>query len=216
VRSRADHAALQVLHAPVAEDALVSTARAGDGGPMQKIIAFMVVSADGYHTDEQRSAEWQTFGSEFADLSKDQLDEVDTIVMGRTTFAELERYWTGPQGDEFDPGIASRMNERGKIVLSASGPATTWDGVPVPVMTADELGTWKRADDGAAIVLGSSTAVGALLAAGLVDELRLMISPTILGAGLRVFPTAGRVEMTLLAVRPFESGNVLLTYRTRA
>ena len=42
-----------------------------------------------------------------------------------------------------------------------------------------------------------------------------MISPTILGAGLRVFPTAGRVEMTLLAARPFESGNVLLTYRPR-
>lgn len=183
---------------------------------MQKVIAFMVVSADGYHTDEQRSAEWQTFGSEFAELSKDQLDEVDTIVMGRTTFEELEKYWTGPQGDEFDPEIAERMNELGKIVLSTSGPASTWNGTPVPAMDADELGAWKRTGDGAAIVLGSSTAVGALLAVGMVDELRLMISPTILGAGLRVFPTAGRVEMTLLAVRPFESGNVLLTYRPRS
>ena len=183
---------------------------------MQKIIAFMVVSADGYHTDEQRSAEWQTFGPEFADLSKDQLDEVDTIVMGRTTFEELERYWTGPRGAEFDPGIAQRMNELGKIVLSTSGAAATWNETPVPVMDADGLGAWKRAGEGPAIVLGSSTAVGALLAAGLVDELRLMISPTILGAGLRVFPTAGRVEMTLLATRPFVSGNVLLTYRPQA
>lgn len=183
---------------------------------MQKVIAFMVISADGYHTDEQRSAEWQTFGPEFADLSKDQLDEVDTLVMGRTTFGELERYWTGPKGDEFDPGIAVRMNGLGKIVLSTSGSATTWNGDPVPVMAVDELAAWKRAGDGTAIVLGSSTAVGALLAAGLVDELRLMISPTILGAGLRVFPTAGRVEMKLLAVRPFESGNVLLTYRPRS
>jgi dihydrofolate reductase len=57
---------------------------------------------------------------------------------------------------------------------------------------------------------------GALLAAGLVDELRLMISPTILRAGLRVFPMAGRAEMKLLAVRPFETGNVLLTYRPRS
>ena len=180
---------------------------------MQKVIAFMVVSADGYHTDEQRSAGWQTFGPEFAELSKNQLDEVGTIVMGRTTFGELERYWTGPHGDEFDPGIASRMNELEKIVLSTSGAAMTWNGKPAPVMAVDDLASWKGAGDGEAIVLGSSTAVGALLAAGLVDELRLMISPSFLGAGLRVVPTAGRVEMQLLAVRPFESGNVLLTYR---
>ncbi|WP_232666984.1 dihydrofolate reductase family protein [Pseudonocardia sp. TRM90224] len=183
---------------------------------MTKLIAFMVISADGYHTDEQRSAEWQTFGPEFADLSKDQLDEVDTLVMGRTTFDGIERYWTGPQGAEFDPQIAARMNKLGKIVLSTSATATTWDGLPVPLMSIDELSAWKDNANTAAMVLGSSTAVGALLRAGLVDELRLMISPTILGGGLRVFPTAGRVEMQLVAVRPFESGNVLLTYRPRA
>lgn len=133
--------------------------------------------------------------------------------MGRTTFDGIEEYWTGPRGTEFDPEIAERMNKLGKIVLSTSGAATTWDGLPVPVMSLDELGAWKTTADTAVMVLGSSTAVGALLRAGLVDELRLMISPTVLGAGQRVFPTAGRVAMQLVAVRPFESGNVLLTYQ---
>ncbi len=183
---------------------------------MTTLIAFMVISADGYHTDEQRSADWQTFGQDFTDLSNHQLDEVGTIVLGRTTFGELESYWTGPHGTGFDPGIASRMNGLGKIVLSGSGAPATWGGAAVPVMTVDELGAWKRTASGSAIVLGSSTATGALLAAGHVDELRLLISPTILGAGLRVFPTAGRVEMRLVAARPFESGNVLLTYRPRS
>jgi hypothetical protein len=104
------------------------------------------------------------------------------------------------------------MNGLGKIMLSSAGSAMTWNGVPVPVMRVDELGAWKRARDGAAIVLGSSTAVGALLAAGLVDERRLMISPTILRAGLRVFPTAGRVEMQLLTYRP----SVLTTQRQKS
>jgi dihydrofolate reductase len=204
---------LQVPQDRVAEDALVGAASDGEAIPMATLLAFMVISADGYHTDEARSAEWQTFGPEFAELSKAQLDEVDTLVMGRTTFDGIEAYWTGPQGTEFDPEIAERMNRLDKIVLSGSGSPVTWDEVPVPVMTVDELGAWKDTGDGTAIVLGSSTALGALLRAGLVDELRLMISPTILGAGLRVFATAGRVEMQLVAVRPFESGNVLLTYR---
>nr|WP_285576975.1 dihydrofolate reductase family protein [Actinoallomurus iriomotensis] len=49
--------------------------------------------------------------------------------------------------------------------------------------------------------------------AGLVDELRLMVNPVILGGGLRLFADAGTVPLDLIRVRPFESGNVLLYYR---
>jgi dihydrofolate reductase len=62
-------------------------------------------------------------------------------------------------------------------------------------------------------VLGSSTLVGSLLRAGVVDELRLMVNPVLLGDGQKLFPNAGTVPLELTRVRPFSSGLVLLYYR---
>jgi riboflavin biosynthesis pyrimidine reductase len=52
-----------------------------------------------------------------------------------------------------------------------------------------------------------------LLAAGLIDELRLMVSPVVLGAGQPALSGTKRKNLKLLGVRQFSSGNVLLTYR---
>lgn len=63
-------------------------------------------------------------------------------------------------------------------------------------------------------ILGSSDLTVSLLRMGLLDELRIMASPVILGAGKPVFRTADeRISLKLLNSRPFESGNVLLYYR---
>jgi hypothetical protein len=77
---------------------------------MRKLFSFMAVSVDGYHATLDRNPSWQTFGPEFADYSVEQLDEVDTLVFGRTTYEELAAYWTGDLGVDFDPRIAERMN----------------------------------------------------------------------------------------------------------
>jgi dihydrofolate reductase len=65
---------------------------------MRKIFSFLAVSADGYHADLGRGLAWQTLGPEFADYSVEQLDEVDTLVLGRTTYEELSAYWSGDLG----------------------------------------------------------------------------------------------------------------------
>ncbi|WP_163507630.1 hypothetical protein [Fodinicola acaciae] len=61
---------------------------------MRKLFSFMAISADGYHANTADTVEWQTFGQEFADYSVEQLDEVDTLVLGRTTYEGLPP--TGP------------------------------------------------------------------------------------------------------------------------
>jgi dihydrofolate reductase len=63
-------------------------------------------------------------------------------------------------------------------------------------------------------VFGSSDLTVSLIEMGLVDELRLMVHPIILGAGKSLFRTAERrIGLELLKVRPFKSGNVMLHYR---
>jgi dihydrofolate reductase len=180
---------------------------------MRKIFSFLAVSADGYHADPGRGLAWQTFGPEFADYSVEQLDEVDTLVLGRTTYEELSAYWTGDLGRAFDPRIASRMNALAKLVVSSTLDAVRWGDSPARLASVEALAEFKQTSGKDAAVLGSSTLTGALLRAGIVDEVRLMVNPIILGGGLRAFETAGTVPLRLIRTRPFTAGNVLLSYR---
>jgi dihydrofolate reductase len=62
--------------------------------------------------------------------------------------------------------------------------------------------------------MGSSDLTVSLLEEGLVDELRIMVNPVVLGDGKSLYRTArGRTGLTLLRARPFNSGNVLLYYQ---
>jgi dihydrofolate reductase len=182
---------------------------------MRRLFSFMAISADGYHATAGRDVAWQTFGSEFADYSVEQLDEVDTLVLGRTTFEELSAYWPSERGTDFDPRIAERMNRLPKLVvsMSLSSASASWPGSEVSVVTVDGLGQHLRTPGMGAAVLGSSTLTAALLRANLVDELRLTVNPILLGDGLKLFEGAGTVPLELTRTRPFTSGNVLLYYR---
>ena len=63
-------------------------------------------------------------------------------------------------------------------------------------------------------LLGSSSLAGSLLGTGLIDEVRIMVNPVVLGSGRPAFATAsGRTTLRLLQTRRFGSGNVLLTYQ---
>jgi dihydrofolate reductase len=180
---------------------------------MRKLFSFMAISADGYHANLANTVDWQTFGPEFADYSVEQLDEVDTLVFGRTTYEELAAYWTGDLGTGFDPRIASRMNSLAKLVVSNSLTSVGWLDSPARRANVPDVAAAKEAPGRDMAVLGSSTLVGSLLRAGLVDELRLIVNPVPLGDGQKLFPNAGTVPLELTRVRPFSSGLVLLYYR---
>jgi dihydrofolate reductase len=180
------------------------------------MFSFMSISADGYHADLDRGLGWQTFGQEFADYSVEQLDEVDTLVFGRTTYTELATYWTGDLGANFDPRIAERMNTLAKLVVSRTLATVSWSTSPTELTSIDKLAEIKHTPGKDIAVLGSSTLTIALLRAQLVDEVRLMVNPIILGRGLKLFADTESVPLELTRVRPFQSGNVLLYYRPTA
>lgn len=180
---------------------------------MRNMFSFMGVSVDGYHADPDRGLAWQTFGQEFADYSVEQLDEVDTLVFGHTTYIELAAYWTGDLGADFDPRIADRMNRLAKLVVSQTLDTVSWPGAPIDLTSVDKLADIKQAPGKDIAVLGSSTLTSALLPANLVDEVRLMVNPIILGGGLKLFDDTDTVPLELTRVRQFQFGDVLLYYR---
>ena len=83
-----------------------------------------------------------------------------------------------------------------------------------PGETLWALAEAKTAPGGDLLVIGSAHLTTHFAAAGVLDELRIMVCPIVLGSGRSLFEDLkNRISLTLLGLRQFDSGNVLLTYR---
>jgi dihydrofolate reductase len=182
---------------------------------MRKIFAFEMVSLDGYYETRDRGLDWHHVDAEFTDFAAAQLDEADTLLFGRVTYQMMADFWPTEAGLQGQPEIAKRMNHLRKVVVSRTLTASDWG--PATVISADgaaEVGRLKQQPGRDIALIGSSALAASLLGEGLLDELRVMVNPVILGAGRALLAGADRAELSLSAVRQFGSGNVLLTYQT--
>lgn len=181
------------------------------------LISFVATSLDGYHQDADRGIGWMNLSDDFGEHSIRQLDELGGLVFGRRTYDGMVAYWTSAEAQVTSPEVAARMHALPKTVISHDPDVEEW--VNTSVVTADVAGAvagLKRQPGGPLALFGSSTLTTELLTAGLVDEVRIMVSPVLLGAGTSLFAgLGGGVPLDLLRVTTFRSGNVLLCYRPR-
>jgi dihydrofolate reductase len=184
--------------------------------PKRKIIAFLVVTLDGYHQTTNGDLSWHNVDDEFDEFAAAQLDEADTLLFGRKTYLGMAEFWRSPVALEVDAGMSERMNRYPKIVVSRSLASADW--APSTLISDDapaQLTKMKEQPGKNIILLGSSTLAASLLDCGVLDELRIMVNPVILGSGDAALAGAGRSSLELAQVRRFASGNVLLTYHSQ-
>ena len=137
-------------------------------------------------------------------------------MFGRATYQGMAAYWPTPAAKEDDPRVAARMNSLAKVVVSRTLDEAERAGTRV-VDAPEELAALKQRPGKHIAVLGSSNLTVSLMQLGLVDELRIMVNPVVLGAGKSVFRAAGeRISLKLLKSRAFNSGNLLLYYQPAA
>ncbi|MFD0856071.1 dihydrofolate reductase family protein [Actinomadura adrarensis] len=180
---------------------------------MRKIFAFIVVSVDGYHAGPNREVDWHHVDEEFEAFSMEQLGEADTLLFGRATYEVMAAHWPKQQGT----GIAGTMNGLDKIVISRTLEKAGWTNTRlVSTNVEDELTALKRRPGKDIAILGSSTLTAGLLPTGLIDELRLLVNPIVLGEGRSLLNAAGTTRLELTKTRPFRSGSILLCYRPHA
>jgi dihydrofolate reductase len=179
------------------------------------LASFIVTSLDGFYEGPNGEFDWLIPDEEFNDFAVRQLDGADTLGFGRTTYQYMAEYWPTEQAQVNDPAITSRMNTKPKLVFSSSLQEATWSATTIVRNEADEEVQAIRATTGGELlVIGSAHLTARLVEAGALDELRIMVSPVVIGRGRSLFEDLKeRVALTLLRVRPFDSGNVLLTYR---
>ncbi|MEV7426957.1 MULTISPECIES: dihydrofolate reductase family protein [unclassified Streptomyces] len=145
----------------------------------------------------------------------DALTGAGALLFGRRTWQTMAAAWPDRAGDPF----ADRMNTVKKYVVSATlndDPAPTWHNTTlIPGQDAvARIRELHAADGGDLLIMGSPTLVRTLLHEGLVDELRLMLMPVILGGGKKIFPEDGTLRpLELVSTVTGTTGVQVLTYR---
>lgn len=128
-------------------------------------------------------------------------------LYGRATFDTFRSFWPARR-DVDETGISAHLDAVPKFVLSSSlDPDPGWNATVLRSLDA------LPEADGVLGVTGSISVVHQLLAAGLVDELRLFVFPVLMGTGRRLAPEGLRTDLTLASSTAFRSGVVLQTYR---
>jgi dihydrofolate reductase len=125
----------------------------------------------------------------------------------------MAEFWTSPEAVDMLPKLAARMNSIDKLVVSSTLHTVTWANTEIESNDA-EVVLAERATREQLLILGSPTLVATLATAGVLDELRVMVNPVLIGRGKSLFgSSSNRLDLHLLHSRIFDSGNVLLTYQ---
>jgi dihydrofolate reductase len=181
---------------------------------MRTLFSFVFTTLDGFHADPDGTLDWGNVDDDFHDFAIRQLNDIDTLLFGRVTYEHMAAIWPTPEASGADPVIADRMNSIDKVVFSSSLAVATWSntelvrGDAVPFIWSLK----ERAGSGDLALFGSSTLTASLLKAGVVDEVRIMVNPVVLGDGERLYDgITERVALNVTHTTAFRNGNVLIS-----
>jgi len=180
---------------------------------MGKVALFMMVSLDGYMEGLNHDLSWHNVDDEFNEFAATQLDEASTLVFGKKTYEMMAEFWPSQYAIKSGPVVAGKMNNMPKIVFSHRLKRADWDNTQV-LSEIKELSNLKKNSSKDLLVLGSNNLGVSLLQMDLLDKIRIMINPVIIGSGTALFKGLSKVKkLKLASSRSFRSGNVLLYLR---
>jgi dihydrofolate reductase len=186
---------------------------------MGRIVVTEFVSLDGVMEAPGGGEDFKHRGWTFeidrgAEGNKFKLDEVfeaEAQLLGRRTYEGFAAAWP-KMSDE--AGFAEKMNGMPKYVVSSTLEQAEWENSTVLSGDfAEQIAKLKQEVDGVILVAGSAQLVQGLLEHDLVDELRLMVFPVVLGSGKRLFgETADKKALKLTDSKTVGDGIAILTY----
>ncbi len=184
---------------------------------MRKVIAFNMVTLDGFFAGPHGEIDWHNVDDEFNTFAINQLDEVGALLFGRVTYEMMASYWPTPQAIADDTAVAQMMNQLPKVVFSRTLTKAGWQNTRlVNGNAAEEVARLKQQPGKDLFIFGSADLTASLLPDGLIDEFRVMVNPVVLGHGQPLFKDVQQpLKLKLLKSRPFQNGNVLMEYQLK-
>jgi dihydrofolate reductase len=181
---------------------------------MRKLIANLFISLDGV-VEEPGDWHFPYFNDEMGAAVDAALGSADTMLLGRKTYDDHAGAW--PQleaaGGE-DAEFAKRLGDARKLVVSRGQPELSWRNSELLEGDLVEAVAALKDEPGGNIAMsGSVSVVRQLLAAGLLDELRLLVHPIAVRKGMRLFDEGERpIPLKLLSSEAFSTGVLSLVY----
>ena len=187
------------------------------------MIAALQVSLDGFIQGPNGEKDWVDSWADASEL----IPDVDTFVLGGRMYPDYGEYWKSIYANpEHVPPFQERIPSKSEIayarlaaktphiVLSTTLKSVSWPTVQI-IRDVAELRTLKGEPGKSMYVVGGATLVASLLNEDLIDELRLILHPIVLGKGQALFSGVNkRLSLDLVQAKSTESGRVIVTYRT--
>jgi dihydrofolate reductase len=179
---------------------------------MRKLIASFFISLDGV-VEAPDKWHFPYFNDEMGAAVGEAIAASDSLLMGRRNYEEWAAFW--PQQDPASDPFVSIMNDTPKFVASTTLEKVEWQNSTLLEGDLAEAVNELKARPGKNIGMsGSATLVRSLLERGLLDELRLLVHPLVVGQGAKLFPDGSPpVSLELVDSRTFSTGVLDLTYR---
>jgi dihydrofolate reductase len=182
-----------------------------------RVVVTEFISLDGV-VEDPGGAEGFEYGGWSFELSRgeegdkfklDEALEADALLLGRVTYEGFAEAWPSREGE-----FADKFNNMPKYVVSTTLDDPRWNNSTViKGDVATKVGKLKKDVDGEIVVHGSATLAQTLIDHDLVDELRLMVYPVILGRGKRLFgPTSDKKTFRLTDSKAVGDGIAILIY----
>ena len=178
----------------------------------------MQMTLDGYVSGPAGEMDWiASSDDDWQELFND-MESVDTLLVGRNMHPDYFQYWqsvlTDPAADPHEKKYAELADRTPHILFSRTLTEVSWHNTRIAHDAASEVTKLKQQPGRDMMLWGGATIASELLSLGLVDELRITLNPTLLGAGLPMFNNIKtRHKLTTLSVKPLMAGLVLLKYK---
>jgi dihydrofolate reductase len=186
---------------------------------MRKVVVSEFVTLDGvmeapggeFHPDGKGAWTFRFFDAEAGAFKLNELFAAGALLLGRVSYQHFAAAWPTMTDDQ---GFADRMNSLPKYVASTTlHEPLDWNATLIQGDVAKAVAALKLEDGEDILVFGSADLVHTLLQHDLVDELRLMVFPVLLGSGKPLFRnTIGSADLRLIDATTFGSGVVVLSY----
>ena len=182
---------------------------------MRKITAGLFISLDGV-VEAPDQWHFPYFNDEMGAAVDATLGAADTMLFGRKTYDSFAGAWPEREAaGEEDAPFAKKLGDARKIVVSSQQLEFTWRNSEQLQGDLVETVTALKNEPGDATIgmSGSVSVVRQLLAAGLLDELHLLVHPIAVRKGMRLFDEGEPpIPLTLISSQPFETGVLNLVY----
>src|SRR5215213_8624989 len=179
---------------------------------MRNVIAVELVSLDGVMESPEEWA-FSYSNDEMEEANASGMAASDALLMGRVTYEQMVAYWPNQPGGV---PMVDYINSVSKYVVSTTleEPLEWNNSTLIKGDVAGEIARLKRQPGENITILGSGTLVRLVLRGDLIDELRLMVHPVVLGGGKRLFEDGqGRQALELVDSKTFGTGVLYLAYQ---